>query len=147
MAEDRPGTYYEKCAHCHLFVMPNPSIADPTNLEGLAPHLHLHRDDEADEALDESHEAEPSGQKATLSTWEQFGPLAMRQRFTDYDPKNGPHVLITDDGQSVTITTHENEARMLTCLRENFASNEDVGDDDLIDFITSSGVLVTTDSI
>ena len=65
-------TYYEKCLHCHLFVM--------LNDEGLA-YEHLHRDDEADTALDESHEAQPSGQIATLLTWKIHGPTAMRERF------------------------------------------------------------------
>lgn len=69
---------YEKCAGCHLFIEPNPSGGD-----GVAGYLHLHRGDAADEALDASHAARPSGMKATLATWRTFGPAPMRARFTD----------------------------------------------------------------
>jgi len=68
---------YEKCSDCHLFVEPN--YATPR--EGVAPYVHLHRGDEADEALDESHEARPSGMFANLAAWRAYGPQAMRLRF------------------------------------------------------------------
>lgn len=70
-------TLYEKCAECHLFVEPN----DQPLGQGFALYIHLHRGDEADEALDETHEALPSGQKANLATWKAWGPQAMRERF------------------------------------------------------------------
>ncbi len=74
---------YEKCADCHLFVERNDSLdgADPKYAATLAPYVHLHRGDEADEILDESHEARPSGHLANLSTWRAYGPYAMRVRF------------------------------------------------------------------
>lgn len=74
-----PEHLYEKCRHCHLFVEPNPAFED---LPGLAEYIHLHRGDEVDERLDEDHEAAPSGRKANLLTWQTYGPLAMRERFT-----------------------------------------------------------------
>jgi len=75
---------YEKCALCHLFIEPNDSIEgrNPEYEATLALYLHNHRGDEADEALDESHEATPSGMKATLATWQAYGPPEMRARFT-----------------------------------------------------------------
>ena len=45
--------------------------------------MHLHRGDEADEALDEKHEARPSGMLATLDVWRRYGPPEMRVRFVD----------------------------------------------------------------
>ncbi len=83
------GTYditslYEKCRDCHLFVEPNEASG-----EGIAPYVHLHRGDEADEALDGSHEPEPSGMIATLTAWQTYGPPEMRERFdtaSDYLP-------------------------------------------------------------
>ena len=71
---------YEKCKHCHLFIEDN-YVADED--EGLAPFVHLHRGDEADEALDATHEAEPSGEIHTLDYWREHGPEAMRARFTE----------------------------------------------------------------
>lgn len=71
---------YEKCADCHLFVEPNEALGEAQS--GIALFIHLHRGDEADEALDESHEAKPSGMKATLATWRAYGPPKMRERFT-----------------------------------------------------------------
>lgn len=72
---------YEKCKHCHLFVEPNSAYPMPGY--DIAEFVHLHRGDEVDEALDESHEPTPSGLKATLDTWRVFGPWQMRQRFVD----------------------------------------------------------------
>ena len=43
---------------------------------------HHQRGDDADIALDESHQATPSGRKANLLAWKTYGPLAMRERFT-----------------------------------------------------------------
>ena len=68
---------YERCAHCHLFVEDNQPEAD-----WVAPYAHLHRGDDADEAIDASHQATPSGMVATLATWRTYGPEAMRARFT-----------------------------------------------------------------
>lgn len=68
-------TLYEKCAECHLFVEPNDQGPE------FAQFIHLHRGDYADERLDETHEARPSGLKATLDTWQVYGPSAMRERF------------------------------------------------------------------
>ena len=68
---------YEKCAACHLFVERN-YVDGP----GIAEYVHLHRDDEADRAVDESHEARPSGEIKPLSYWRKHGPEAMRRRFT-----------------------------------------------------------------
>lgn len=70
-----------KCAHCHLFVeeQDEEDIAD-----GAARFIHLHRGDDADEALDETHEAEPEpGPGAPLTWWKLFGPAQMRARFID----------------------------------------------------------------
>jgi hypothetical protein len=78
-------TLYEKCADCHLFVEPNDVEAHwelGARESDIAPYIHLHRGDEADEAIDESHEATPSGMKANLATWKAYGPLAMKRRFT-----------------------------------------------------------------
>lgn len=72
----------EKCADCHLFVEPNQATGND-----IAPYVHLHRGDEADDAIDGSHEAKPSGMKATISTWRAFGPAAMRARFTPAEPR------------------------------------------------------------
>lgn len=77
---DHNNTLYEKCADCHLFVEPNGAADDdPT----LAPFVHLHRGDAADEALDASHEARPSGMRTNLAVWRAYGPEPMRARFTD----------------------------------------------------------------
>lgn len=74
-----PPVLYQKCRDCHLFVEPN----DVDVEDGIAPYVHLHRGDDADEAIEESHQAQPSGLLATLDVWKQFGPPAMRVRFTD----------------------------------------------------------------
>lgn len=87
------GTLYEKCAGCHLFIQENSEYGGINyNRDDIAEHVHLHRGTPEDEDLDGSHEARPSGQKATLAVWKQFGPQEMRQRFTDYDPGDGPTV-------------------------------------------------------
>lgn len=78
------GPTYEKCVECHLFVEENYTGGNPT----IAAFVHLHRGDEADEALDATHEAKPSGQVETLTTWERIGPPEMIARFTD--PKENP---------------------------------------------------------
>jgi hypothetical protein len=90
--DDRPpvvetldDVVYEKCADCWLFVEKNGSITpglDPDYADTLAKYVHLHRGDRADTALDESHEASPSGERRTLGGWKQFGPPQMRARFT-----------------------------------------------------------------
>jgi hypothetical protein len=69
---------YEKCRDCHLFVFPNAVEGDP---EDVAKYVHGHRGDDVDEALNETHEAMPSGRKANLLAWKTYGPLAMRERF------------------------------------------------------------------
>jgi len=74
-SEDLPD--YEKCATCHLFVVLN-DVEGPN----IAEYVHLHRGDTADEALDETHEATPSGQIHSLDYWRQHGPAAMRERFS-----------------------------------------------------------------
>lgn len=74
------GPLYEKCAHCHLFIEANDdAVDDPT----LAAYLHLSRGDEADEAIESTHDAAPSGDRRTIADWKQSGPAAMRARFTD----------------------------------------------------------------
>ncbi|MFF3017090.1 hypothetical protein [Streptomyces sp. NPDC057939] len=70
---------YERCAKCHLFIEENGSAADD---DLAAPYVHLDRGDEADEAVTGSHDASPSGERATLAYWRQHGPEAMRERFT-----------------------------------------------------------------
>ncbi|MEO6156504.1 MAG: hypothetical protein ABIQ39_02620 [Ilumatobacteraceae bacterium] len=72
---------YEKCEHCHLFVEDD---------EGVL--MHLHRGDEADEAIDATHEPTLSGLFGTLDTWKRYGPPAMRARFVsdDADPFTAP---------------------------------------------------------
>ena len=70
----------EKCGveDCPLFVERN----EPKG-PGVADFVHLHRGDEADEALEEKHEAQPSGMLATLDVWRRYGPPEMRVRFVD----------------------------------------------------------------
>lgn len=46
-----------------------------------AEYIHLHRGDDADEAIEATHEAKPSGMLATHETWLRFGPPAMRARY------------------------------------------------------------------
>ncbi|THA53254.1 hypothetical protein [Streptomyces sp. A1136] len=69
---------YEKCAKCHFFI-------EETNAsdvaDGCAPYIHLDRGDAADEAITGSHDAEPSGERATLAHWQERGPEEMRKRF------------------------------------------------------------------
>jgi hypothetical protein len=69
---------YEKCGACHLFVERNEAGG-----EGVAEWIHLHRGDEADEIIDGSHDACPSGQIHSLHYWKQHGPEPMLDRFTD----------------------------------------------------------------
>jgi hypothetical protein len=69
---------FEKCGGCHLFVEPNDVHED---MEGIAPYIHLHRGDRHDEALEETHEAVPSGEKHKLTYWAEHGPNAMKARF------------------------------------------------------------------
>lgn len=76
--DDYDVVLYERCKHCHLFVERN-----EVDGQGIAAFVHLHRGDEADEALDDSHEAEPSGELATLSVWRRYGPALMRARFDE----------------------------------------------------------------
>lgn len=81
--DDLAEPLYEKCAECHLFVEPNSShdSADPEYAATLAEYVHLHRGDKADDELDASHEARPSGEIANLTQWRMYGPEAMRARF------------------------------------------------------------------
>ena len=74
----------EKCAECHLFIEENSARLDLDGqpIPGIAEYVHLHRGDDADSAIDESHEAKPSGLMATLNTWKVLGPAEMRARFT-----------------------------------------------------------------
>lgn len=78
-----PTSLYEKCAECHLFVEPNNAFDGqwPEDMGGIAPYVHLARGDEIDEPIDESHDAKPSGEVATLRTWMRHGPAPMRDRF------------------------------------------------------------------
>lgn len=79
----------EKCAHCHLFIEDQSGYADALLPEvEIARYVHLTRGDEADEAIDATHDAEPSGLRATIAAWKLFGPLQMRERFVpdDFDP-------------------------------------------------------------
>jgi hypothetical protein len=66
---------------CWLFVEDNPSWEDDPAV--LAPYIHLHRGDDADEALDENHEAMPSMDIHPLDWWRENGPDKMKERFTD----------------------------------------------------------------
>lgn len=74
----------EKCAECHLFIEENSAQLDLDGqpIPGIAEYVHLHRGDDADNALDASHEAKSSGLAATLGTWKVLGPAEMRTRFT-----------------------------------------------------------------
>lgn len=91
----------EKCKHCHLFIEENASLTGMTPEAArefrVAEFLHLYRGDDADEKIEGTHDAEPSGMIATLSVWREFGPLEMRMRFTE-----GIHALtvesVDDDG-------------------------------------------------
>lgn len=79
-------TLYEKCKHCHLFIEDNSPGNNPADMAAnggdIADWVHLNRGDEADEAIEETHNAEPSGLIATLNVWKKFGPPAMIARFT-----------------------------------------------------------------
>lgn len=68
---------FVKCAECHLFVEKNYTDGDTE----LAEYIHLDRGDEADEAITETHDAQPSEPARTLEYWQEFGPLEMKQRF------------------------------------------------------------------
>lgn len=72
-----PERGYEKCSQCHLLIERN----DAPDGDGYAEYVHLHTDDDADRALDESHEARPSGESHSLLYWKTYGPPAMRARF------------------------------------------------------------------
>lgn len=69
--------FYEKCRDCYLFVEPN----DSSPGAGIAEFVHLTRGNDADNAVEGTHDAVPSGMKANLPTWQVFGPVAMRERF------------------------------------------------------------------
>lgn len=73
---------YEKCNHCHLFIERND---DEAIADGCAEWVHNHRGDDADEAVENTHEAKSSGEIAAIDTWQKFGPIAMRYRFVDPD--------------------------------------------------------------
>lgn len=77
-ASYRTETYYEKCRDCHLFVDPN-SAYEPGS--DIAEFIHLARGNAADDAIEETHDAVPSGMRANIPTWQVFGPVAMRERF------------------------------------------------------------------
>ena len=84
----QPPVLYEKCAGCHLFVADNPAYEPGLKFAEL---IHLHRGDDADEALDGTHEPQRSGMLATLDVWKAFGPPLMRIRFTD-GPQRGVRI-------------------------------------------------------
>lgn len=63
---------YEKCAYCALFVE-----------DDNGQYHHLSRGDDADDAIEASHDATPSGLIATLATWRTIGPPDVRARFVD----------------------------------------------------------------
>lgn len=90
---------YTQCRHCHLFVEANSAREDDPY---LAPYVHLHRGDEADEALDATHEAQP-GESATLNHWMLHGPPAMLARFVSNPWDRTPTVTngVTDTALSV----------------------------------------------
>jgi hypothetical protein len=69
---------YEKCKHCHLFIEDN---YDGEEDEDIAPYLHLSRGDAADALIEETHNAWPSGEVASLAWWQDNGPAEMRARF------------------------------------------------------------------
>jgi len=69
---------YEKCANCHLFVEENSAFDGG---EIIAPFIHLARGDDDDEAIENDHDATPSGQKRTRAWWRKNGPLPLRARF------------------------------------------------------------------
>src|SRR4051794_190099 len=69
---------YQRCAHCHLFVERNPFRGDSP---GLAEWVHLTRGDAADDEVESSHEAAPSGEVHDLDWWREHGPAMVRLRF------------------------------------------------------------------
>ena len=69
---------YTKCTECHLFVEEN-DVDGPN----IAPYVHLSRGDEADEAIEATHDATPSDQTETLDYWRVNGPAEMRARFVN----------------------------------------------------------------
>lgn len=69
---------YEKCQHCPLFVEVNEAWHGQP---GVARFAHSSRGDAADERIESTHDAEPSGLLATLPTWMVYGPSEMRERF------------------------------------------------------------------
>ena len=73
------GLTYTLCAEpgCPLFVEKNEARRDDSS---LAEWVHLHRDDDADRAIDESHEPVP-GETHELSWWRQNGPAQVQERF------------------------------------------------------------------
>lgn len=85
--EDYDIVLHEKCQHCHLFIEENLQPGDEPghpSIDGLAAYIHHERGDEADELITSNHDAEPSGEIATLEVWRRYGPLDMRLRF-DYN--------------------------------------------------------------
>src|SRR5690606_9199057 len=119
MTTTNATTLYEKCADCHLFVEKNDDYQPDS---GIAEYAHLHRGDEADEELDGSHEARPSGMKANLPAWKEFGPPAMLKRFWEAEPRS---YLLTDAEGGAVLTIHPSEQDALDTLRENFASDDE----------------------
>lgn len=64
---------------CWLFVEENPSLGDSPD---LAEYIHLARGDEADDALEDTHQAQSSNDVHSLDWWRQYGPDKMKERFT-----------------------------------------------------------------
>lgn len=69
---------YERCFSCHLFIADN----HPED-ERATTYIHVHRGSALDEALDATHEAQPSGMLATLTAWRAMGVSAVRARLTE----------------------------------------------------------------
>ncbi len=102
IAQPDDSRLYEKCAGCHLFVEPIGSLAP-----NASSYEHLDRGDEADEALIITHDPAPSGMKATLATWREFGPREMRRRF---DPTKDGTRLYRVEVQRMVVATVDVEA-------------------------------------
>lgn len=110
MTKNYDNHLYTKCAKCHLFVDENPAAEDAPD---TAPLIHLARGDEADEALDASHEPEASEMTATLDVWRRYGPPEMRARFLDWrvedaltavrqaQERSGDYLAAIDDAELV----------------------------------------------
>lgn len=126
---------YEKCQHCHLFIEEN--HVEPGNPHGLALYIHLHRGDEADEAIIETHDAEPSGQIATIEAWKQFGPVEMLKRFWETESH---WLTVTSESDEPTIIPHRSESEALETLRINFGVNRSVPDDEVVDEVRAQGI-------